>query len=432
VSANSNLRVVFYNPSGHGGICHYTHQLADNLASLGVDATILTSEGYELEHLNRNFTLKMLFRKSRIKNLAAKFITQVPTSVFFNRRSNSNGRNPIDRPISQSEQTVQILGFLKILRLRLLLYKTAIALLLHRPDVIHIQWLIDRSEDYKFIRLLKRLGFTTVYTVHDLLPQEAEAHPDYDVIRKIYRTVDAIIVHAERHKTEIISVFGVDSSKVHVIPHGSNGLFYTKNPVSKEIARKELDISPAQKVILFFGIIKRYKGLEYLVEAFQEIKKEVDNALLLVVGSIYDGDREGFKYYSRLIDKLRTRDDVICVPDYIRFEKIGEYFCAADVVVLPYTKTYTSGILLTAYAAGRPTVVTDTGALSEVVESGKSGFVVPPRDSRALSKAIVEIVNGSDMERMGNYARHLAETKYSWRSVALKTSDLYRSLTVGG
>jgi glycosyltransferase involved in cell wall biosynthesis len=404
VSTNSNLRVVFYNPSAHGGICHYTHQLADNLASLGVDATILTSEGYELEHLNRTFTLKMLFRKSRIKNLAAKFITQVPTSVFFNRRVDSNGRNPIDRP----------------------------ALLLHRPDVIHIQWLIDRSEDYKFIRLLKRLGFTTVYTVHDLLPQEAEAHPDYDVIRKIYRTVDAIIVHAERHKTEIISVFGVDSSKVHVIPHGSNGLFYAKNPISKEIARKELDISPAQKVILFFGIIKRYKGLEYLVEAFQEIKKEVDNALLLVVGSIYDGDSEGFKYYSRLIDKLRTRDDVICVPDYVRFEKIGQYFCAADVVVLPYTKTYTSGILLTAYAAGRPTVVTDTGALSEVVESGKSGFVVPPRDSRALSKAIVEIVNGSDMERMGKYARHLAETKYSWRSVALKTSDLYRSLTVGG
>lgn len=429
MKTSSNLRVIFYNPSGQGGICHYTHQLADNLARLGVDATILTSEGYELKHLSRDFKLKFLFRKSRIKNLAVNFISQAPSSLFH-RTSNGNGRNPFDRPIPQAEEGFQVPVFLKTLRLRFLLYKAAISLLYHRPDVIHIQWLIDRNEDYKFIRLLKWLGFIIVYTVHDILPQGAEVHPDREAIKKIYGKVDAIIVHAAGNKKEILSLFNLDPGKIHVIPHGSNELFNTNKAVSKEIARKELGIPPAKKVILFFGIIKRYKGLEYLVEAFHEIKKQVSNAILLVVGSIYDRDIEGFRYYSRLIDEIRTRDDVLCVPDYIPFEKIAPYFCAADVVVLPYTKTYTSGVLLAAYAAGRPVVVTDTGASREVVESGRSGIVVPPRDSKALSQAIVEIVNSSDMEEMGKYAKHLAETRYSWRNVALKTTDLYRSLTV--
>ena len=128
--------------------------------------------------------------------------------------------------------------------------------------------------------------------------------------------------------------------------------------------------------------------------------------------------------------QLSRRDDIICVRSYVPFETIGEYFAASDIVALPYTKTYTSGVLLAAYSAGRPVVATDTGAMSEVVESGKSGFIVPPRDAKALSKAIVKIFNRSDIEQMGRYAKHLAETRYSWANVASQTSELYRSLIV--
>jgi glycosyltransferase involved in cell wall biosynthesis len=287
---------------------------------------------------------------------------------------------------------------------------------------------MDRREDYNFINLLKFLGFTVVYTAHDLFPNTNASPDDHNLLERIYQKVDAIIVHGNTNKNEIVNKFNLSRDNVHVIPHGSNDLFYRGKNIPKAAAKTQLGISPSQRVILFFGVIKRYKGLEYLVDAFEEVSEQVDNAILLVVGKIYDADAEGFRYYSALINQIRKRDDVICVPRYIPFDKIGLYFTAADVVVLPYDKTYTSGVLLAAYAAGRPVVVTDTGELSEVVESGKSGFVVPPRNSKALTQAIIEILASSKLEEMGKYARHLAETKYSWQSVASRTTDLYQAL----
>src|SRR5205085_3119139 len=115
----------------------------------------------------------------------------------------------------------------------------------------------------------------------------------------------------------------------------------------------------------------------------------VRGAFLLIVGQIYAADTEGFQYYTRLIDALRNEEDVLCVPRYVPLEAVGDYLAAADVVALPYTRTYQSGVLLAAYAAGRPVVVTDTGALKETVEPGKSGVVVAPSDAKALAHGIV-------------------------------------------
>jgi glycosyltransferase involved in cell wall biosynthesis len=98
-------------------------------------------------------------------------------------------------------------------------------------------------------------------------------------------------------------------------------------------------------------------------------------------------------------------------------------------VVLPYVKTYTSGVLLAAYAAGRPVVATDTGALSEMVEVGKSGLLVPPKDTRALAQAIITLLGDTEgLESMGSYAKHLAETRYSWQRIATQTLCVYQSI----
>ena len=220
---------------------------------------------------------------------------------------------------------------------------------------------------------------------------------------------------------------------MHVIPHGSFDLFYTdKNmakDMAKDMARKKIGVPNRKKVILFFGLIKKYKGLEYLVYAFQKAKEKLDDIVLLIVGNISNENNEDFKFYSDLIDQISHDDDIICVNEYIPFEKINSYFLASDLVVLPYIKTYTSGVLLAAYAAGRPTIVTDTGALSEVVEVDKSGFIVPPKDVNALAQAIMKALSEPDqMEEMGNYAKHLSETVYSWSNIALKTINVYQSL----
>jgi glycosyltransferase involved in cell wall biosynthesis len=155
----------------------------------------------------------------------------------------------------------------------------------------------------------------------------------------------------------------------------------------------------------------------------------MNDAFLLIVGDIYAGDPEGHRYYTQLIDGLRGRDDVLCVASYVPVEAVGDYMAAADVVVLPYTRTYQSGVLLAAYAAGRPVVVTDTGGLGEIVEAGKSGFVVPPRDVKALANGIVDtLADAERLSAMGEHARYLATTVYAWDAVASRTIELYRSV----
>jgi glycosyltransferase involved in cell wall biosynthesis len=418
------LKIAMYDPSGQGGICHYTYQLAQNLALLGTDVTLVTSENYELKHLPRKFNILFLFKRSWVKRLGVRLIAPVGWQ-------RSGYKEPALQDGAHADKKPPGLALLKNFRLRITWLKAALLFLWKRPHLIHFQWFVDRQQEYFFINLLKLLRFKIVYTAHDLLPQEAEEHPDHDFLKKINRKVDAVIVHAENNKKELASLFHVDPKKIFVIPHGSNELFYTAKGMSKEAAREKLGLARGNKVILFFGLIKRYKGLEYLVQAFQEAKDQLENLNLLIVGKIYEQDVEGFKFYSDLIGQLSSRSDVVCVEQYVPLEEVSMYFYASDVVVLPYVRNYTSGVLLSAYAAGRPVVVTDTGGLKEQVEIGKSGFVVPPKDTKVLARAIVEIVrNSRQSEEMGKYAKSLAENYYCWSSVASKTISLYQHLTL--
>src|SRR6266446_4959966 len=421
----NNLKIIFYEPSGRGGISQYTYQLAESLACNGSDVAVVTTEDYELKHLKRSFKIYTPFTKSWTKSFLNRIFSQ------FQKKGASHIDNPnvsnTNYALNHQKKTVNLL--LELIRSWFIRIKIILFLLLNNPHIIHFQWLIDKKNDFYFMKLLKILRFTIVYTAHNLLPHDSNLHDNLNIFRKIYCISDKIIVHSESNKREIVDIFKIDSKKVYVVPHGSFDLFYTDKNMTKDTARKKIGIPNGKKVILFFGSIRKYKGLEYLVYAFQEIKEDLDNAILLIVGSIYNGDTEEFKFYSNLIDQISHNDAIMCVNKYVPFEKINCYFLASDVVVLPYIKTYTSGVLLAAYAAGRPVIVTDTGALNKVVKVGKSGFIVPPKDVNALAQAIMKTLSDPDqMEEMGNYAKHLSETVYSWSNIALKNINVYQSL----
>lgn len=420
----NNLRIIFYDPSGRGGISQYTYQLAESLACKGSDVTVITTEDYELKHLKRSFKIYTPFTESWAKRFLNRMFSQFPKKSTIP-IDNSNTSN-MDGTFKHQKNTANLL--LKTCRLWLIWIKMIFFLLWKNPHIIHFQWLVDKKNDFYFMKVLKILGFTIVYTAHDLLPHDSNLQDYQSTFRKIYCVSDKIIVHSENNKKDIVEMFRIDPKKVYVVLHGSFDMFYTDKNITRDIARKEIGIPNEKKVILFFGSIRKYKGLEYLVSAFQKIKEELDNTILLIVGNIYNGNNEDFKFYSDLIDLISHDNDIICINTYVHFEKINSYFLASDVVVLPYIKTYTSGILLAAYAAGRPAIVTDTGALSEVVDVGKSGFIVPPKDVNALEQALIKTLSNPDqMESMGNYAKYLSETMYSWSGIALKTIDVYQS-----
>jgi glycosyltransferase involved in cell wall biosynthesis len=140
-----------------------------------------------------------------------------------------------------------------------------------------------------------------------------------------------------------------------------------------------------KNVILFFGYVRKYKGLMNLLEAFPEIKQGVENAHLLIVGEYYDDPGP----YHEVIKKLGLQDNVTEVAEYVANEDVHLYFEAANVAVLPYNEATQSGILSIAYGFAKPVIVTNVGGLAELVDEGKTGFVVPPHDIEKLSAAVV-------------------------------------------
>jgi glycosyltransferase involved in cell wall biosynthesis len=137
-------------------------------------------------------------------------------------------------------------------------------------------------------------------------------------------------------------------------------------------------------VILFFGYVRAYKGLDFLLRAMPRVLERVD-AELLIVGEFYD-DRAK---YDEIIAERGLSDRVRVVDEHVPDERVGEYFTASDLVVLPYTSATQSGITQIAFAFGVPVISTDVGGLPEVVTDGETGYIVPPADEDALAAAIV-------------------------------------------
>jgi glycosyltransferase involved in cell wall biosynthesis len=154
--------------------------------------------------------------------------------------------------------------------------------------------------------------------------------------------------------------------------------------LSQKQAKERLNLA-GKNVILFFGYVRGYKGLMNLIEAFPLIRESVANAHLLIVGEYYDDP----KPYHEAIQRLRIRENVTEVAEYVANEDVHLYFETANVAVLPYNGATQSGILSIAYGFSKPVIVTDVGGLAELVEEGKTGFIVPPHDRKRLAEAVV-------------------------------------------
>jgi glycosyltransferase involved in cell wall biosynthesis len=189
---------------------------------------------------------------------------------------------------------------------------------------------------------------------------------------------DAFLVHARSEAAKLEALAHGRPVRVH--PHPSYGIFSERAP-SREAARSALGLTG--RVILFFGYVRPYKGLDDLLRALALARQDAWDRLL-IVGEFYEPpDR-----YAPLLSDPRIRDRVLVVNRYVANEEVARYFAAADVVALPYREATGSGIAQIAFGAGVPVIATRTGGLEEVVEEGVSGLLTPPGDPLALARAI--------------------------------------------
>jgi glycosyltransferase involved in cell wall biosynthesis len=195
-------------------------------------------------------------------------------------------------------------------------------------------------------------------------------------------------------------------------------------------AKRQLGISKDEKTLLFFGNIAPYKGLEYLIAAFTKVLKEDRRYRLIVAGRVKACDGY-WRTIEQSIASSGITDRVIQKIEYVPDEETELYFKAADVLVLPYTRVFQSGVLFLGYAFGLPAVATNVGALADDIIAGQTGFVCETNDSENLAQAIrtyfaSELYENLDARRPR--IREFANERYSWTKVGEILKDVYRSM----
>lgn len=304
------------------------------------------------------------------------------------------------------------------------------------PRIFHLLWhnkfhYLDRT----VIQLLfKLLGKRLVLTAHNVNAGKRDGNDSWlnrATLRFQYRTTDHVFVHTERMKKELVEEFPVRPENVTVIPFGINQTI-PQTGLTAEGARRQLGIGPAERTILFFGNIAPYKGLEYLLQAYHNLAgQQPETYRLIIVGQNVKCDAE---YWKRLEVELARGDGpqrILKRIEYVPDEKVEPFLKAADLLVLPYTHIFQSGVLFLGYNFGLPVIVTDVGSLKDDVLEGETGFVCPPRDAAGLQRSIETYFN-SDLYRNLAVRRpaitQFAQERYSWEKVARMTAEVYTRL----
>lgn len=280
-------------------------------------------------------------------------------------------------------------------------------------DLVHYQWLTVPVVD----RLLLPPTRPRVYTVHYPLPPPTR-RGQLALERALLVRMDAVIAHSAHGARKLRDEVGLERGRVHVIPHGAFD-YLTRLP--EEVPLPEELAAAEGPVILCFGLIRPYKGIEVLLEAF----RSVEGAELWIAGM----PRMPLEPLYELAE--RARGTVRFVPRFISDPEIPAYFRRADLVVLPYLEVEQSGVLYTALAFGKPIVLTEVGGFPEVAEHG-AARLVPPGDPAALGRELVELLaDRGERERLAHAARAAAEGPFSWDEAGRRTLVLYQRLLSG-
>ena len=277
-------------------------------------------------------------------------------------------------------------------------------------DVVHYQWLTVPSLD----ALLLPPRRPRVMTAHYILPPRPSRR-QARAARRVFARMDAVVALSEHGARRLRDEVGLEPARVRVIPHGAFD-YLTRLPVEKPLPA-ELE-GAAGPVVLFFGLLRPYKGVETLLDSFREI----EGAELWIVGN----PRMDVEPLRRLAAQARGR--VRFVTRFVEDAEIPPIFRRADLVVLPYRDVEHSGVLYTGLAFGKPLVLSAVGGFPEVAAHGAARLVAPG-DRDGLAAALSELVaDEGARERMAVAAREAAAGPYSWDSAAAKTLHLYREL----
>lgn len=276
------------------------------------------------------------------------------------------------------------------------------------PDVVHVQWLSRPELDVRWLRRIARTH-TLVLTAHNAMPRRERA---YGAWREALALSARVVVHS-RQAVERLVEFGVEREKLVRVSH----------PVFDSPSALEVE-PPSGATLLFFGLIRRYKGLDVLVEALPEIRRRVPDARLIVAGDPLDPIRP----VQELAVSLAVNDAIEWKLGFVPESDVAPLLASAAVVVLPYREIESSGVLALAFGHGRPAVVSDLGAVGDAVREFGAGRAVPAANPAALAAACAELLADPGALRAAYEGALTARSALTWEEAARAHEAMYGEL----
>ena len=363
------VRVQLVDPSAYTP--PYDHGLAGGLARAGADVELVTSrypwdeppapDGYRV------------------------------TEAFYPLAMRRDLPQPLRRALKLAEHVPDMLAYRRRAR---------------GADVRHYQWLPLEGLD----ALLMPRARPSVLTLHNVR-RRGEGRREAGRTRRLAARMDALVVHSRDAATQLPDRFGADPARVHQIPHGA--LDYLTRLPEREVPHADAP------VILWFGTVRAYKGVDTLLEAFREL----EGAELWIVGKPEIPMEPLHELARRAPGRVRFTERFVPDPE------LASYIRRAEIVALPYRNIDQSGVLFSALAFGKPIVMSAVGGFTEVAEDHGAARLVPPEDPAALADALGGLlVDARARRELGEAAAQAAAGPYSWDRIGRQTLDLYESL----
>lgn len=359
-----------------GGLAAFNERLAREFIKLGNDVEIIT------------FTL------------------QYPSFLFPGKTQFSKEEAPSDLKITEMINSINPLNWTSVAR----------KIRIKNPDrVIFSYWMAFMSPCFGTIaRNCKSNKTKCIALIHNMIPHEPtildKLLPQYFV-----KAMDGFVAMANSVVGDIEKFDKKNKPKL-VSPHPIYDHYGALT--SKTEAAEALDLDPTLKYILFFGFIRKYKGLDLLLEAFSDVRLRQFPVKLIIAGEFYEPEGP----YKELINKFSLESEVVLHTDFIPDSEVGYYFNAADIVAQPYHSATQSGVSQIAYHFEKPMLVTNVGGLSEIVPNGRVGYVVEPEVGK-IADALIDFFENN---RSDEFIQNLKEEKkkYGWNKMVETISKI--------
>lgn len=289
-----------------------------------------------------------------------------------------------------------------------------------RADLLHAQWWsLPLFPVYLTVCLLFKLRKKpVVFTVHNVLSHD-DSRLYKTISRLLFQFGSHFIVHTEKGRQQMMAHYGIPCGNLSVIPHGPLD-FHVRQQVDKPRIRRELGFSETDQIILLFGAIRPYKGLDTAIRAMAEIKRALPRARLLIAGKLW----EDWAPYERLINRLNLSGCIHRHLEYIPSNKVHSYFESADLAIFPYRRFDSqSGAGATAVSFKKPMIVSNVGGLPELV--GDNDCIVEPDDPVALADRIIRFFKDPAFRQRLSANLEAVSRRLDWVDIAKKTVMVY-------